>query len=348
MESTRQTAVSGRRVTSLLGKDPDTWKTSSSPIGNGQVAECYRWALEGPSGQTEYVVAKSPSQNATSRATASIQRLYLRETSFYSIVRPLVSIPTPELFHVEYSPDNDDFLILLEDLTPSRALDQFAGLNFDDAATALKCLAGLHAPTVERLDLFAKPWLGGVAVELAPLYEAVLPGLFDEFLSRYGDAVEPQTRLVIERLRKDLGVLASAPPALRCVAHGDYRTDNLIFDGRLGERPLTVVDWQTIGVASPLTDVAYFITTSLATDDRVDFEHQLIDLYLDEMRTRGVDIPLNVARHEFARSTLQPIVMLVSASVIVERTERGDAMFLTMIRRAVDAVSDWNAFEELH
>jgi len=51
----------------------------------------------------------------------------------------------------------------------------------------------------------------------------------------------------------------------------------------------------------------------------------------------GVDVPAEVARHEFSRYTLQPIVMLVAASVIVEQTERGDEMFLAMIERAVIA-----------
>ena len=54
-----------------------------------------------------------------------------------------------------------------------------------------------------------------------------------------------------------------------------------------------------------------------------------------------------MARAEFARYTLQPVVMLVAASIIVERTERGDRMFLSMIRRAVTAARRWKALEEL-
>jgi len=54
-----------------------------------------------------------------------------------------------------------------------------------------------------------------------------------------------------------------------------------------------------------------------------------------------------VARQEFSRYTLQPIVMLVAASVIVEQTERGDEMFLAMIDRAVIAATRWDAINEL-
>ena len=96
-----------------------------------------------------------------------------------------------------------------------------------------------------------------------------------------------------------------------------------------------------------VVDVAYLLTTSLTTDDRVRHQDELLRYYLGELESYGVTLDIATARHEFARNTLQPIIMLVAASVIVERTERGDAMFLTMIRRAVDAVDEWHALEEI-
>jgi aminoglycoside phosphotransferase (APT) family kinase protein len=110
---------------------------------------------------------------------------------------------------------------------------------------------------------------------------------------------------------------------------------------------LAVVDWQTVGVGSPLLDVAYFLTTSLAPDDCERHEFELLDYYLAKLNEYGVAIPVDIARQEFARYTLQPVVMLVAASVIVEQTERGDEMFLSMIQRAIIAATRWDAISEL-
>ena len=334
------------RIATVLGLNDHPWTAESTRIGNGQVAECHRWIFTTGDGATVSVVSKTPSADETSRSTAKLQHLYRRETSFYRELLSVVDITTPALRHVEYSED-DSFLIVLEDLTDAQSVDQFSGLSLDQATTALRELAGLHAPTMNNSDIFQRPWLGGVTTSLAPLYEAVLPALFEQFLDRYGDVIEDRTRHTVELLAQRLGTFSGYTPPFRSVIHGDYRSDNLIFGGRGGEVPLAVVDWQTVTVGSPLLDVAYFITTSLTGPDRVTHESALIDFYLDQLAERGVSIPIEVARHEYARYTLQPVVMLVAASVIVERTDRGDAMFLTMIRRAVDAVEEWEAFEEL-
>ncbi len=316
--------------------------TNVVPIGNGQVARCERWDFASRS-----AVVKSPSLDATSRATAQLQHLYGREIAFYESLRPLVAIRTPTPLWVQHEEATDDFVLVLEDLTPVRTVDQFTGLDAADARLALTELAGLHGPTMSRTDLFTAPWLGGVAADLAPLYAAVLPGLFEQFLDRYAAQLDDNTRDTVARLRHELGSFSGYEPEFRCVIHGDYRCENMLFDGRGGDVPLAVVDWQTLSTGSPFLDVAYFLVTSLTGEERRRHERSLLEGYLASLRDRGVTIPLDVALRDYARYTLQPIVMLVAASVIVERTDRGDEMFLTMIRRGVDAATEWRAFEVL-
>jgi aminoglycoside phosphotransferase (APT) family kinase protein len=315
-------------------------------VGNGQVAQCRRVVCD-DDGDITSAIVKSPSADETSRSTARAQHLYRRETSFYRELQPHVDIRTPAPSLVEYTTDDDTFALVLEDLTPGTVVDQFAGLTVEQATLALSELAGLHAPTLDRDDIFAASWLQGVTVDLAPLYEAVVPGLFDGFLDRYDDVLAPATREMVSVLRNQLFSLWGRDVARQSVTHGDYRCENLIFDGRAGEVPLTVVDWQTVSAGSPFLDVAYLIVTSLTTERRREHEHSLVAHYLSEMAARGAPLSAELARHDVARYTLQPIGMLVSASMIVERTDRGDAMFLTMIDRAVDAAADWDAFAEL-
>jgi hypothetical protein len=337
-----QTAATVRRV---FGQ-PDAEVIAVTPVGAGQVARCQRVVLRGDAGEFCCVV-KSPSLDETSRSTARVQQLYRRETSFYRELQPQITTRTPVVHDVFFDEVSDDFLLVLEDLTPARSVDQFDGLGPDDAARALTELAGLHAATGGREELFSARWLGGVASDLGPLYEAVIPSLFNGFLERYADQLDDRTAATVATLRDHLGALWGRPVAQRVVTHGDYRCENLLFDGRDGTVPIAVVDWQTVGVGSPLLDVAYFLVTSLTTSVRRDSERELLAHYMGEMSARGAPISDDVAVREVARYTLQPIGMLVSASMIVERTERGDAMFLTMINRAVDAVDDWDAFAEL-
>jgi hypothetical protein len=334
------------RIARLLALEPREWEVVSAPVGNGQVAECRRWEFTRDDERVS-VVAKSPSRDETSRSTARLQHLYRRETAFYQQLRSDIATRTPVPRHVEYHEDDDDFLLLLEDLSPVSPVDQFTGLTLAQATTALDELAGLHAPTASRTELFARDWLAGVTTSLRPIYDAVLPGLFDQFLERYGDRIDEETRRTVVTLRERLGAFGDFTPAISCVVHSDYRSENLLFDGLDGRVPLAVVDWQTVTVASPLLDVAYLLTTSLTSEQRAAHENDLLEHYLGRLADAGVTLKATVARGEFARYTLQPIVMLVAASVIVERTERGDAMFLTMIRRAVDAVAQWDAFGEI-
>jgi aminoglycoside/choline kinase family phosphotransferase len=346
MDTNDRTEVNGHAIAQLLGLT-DFSEIVDTPIGNGQVAECRRWEFHSPNGDVATIISKSPSRDETSRSTAKAQNLYLRETSFYRDLLAQVAITTPAVTHVSHDIESDDFLLLLEDLTPSTPVDQFTGLSADQARTALRELAALHGPTAQRNDLFELPWLGGVATSLRPMYEMILPILFDQFLERYADDLDEPTRETVSSLRERLGNFSAHTAHVRCVVHGDYRSENMIFDGRGGEVALAIVDWQTVTVASPMLDVAYFLVTSLSSEDCVQLENELIEYYLAQLEGHGAALDLAEARDEFARNTLQPIIMLVAASVIVERTDRGDKMFLTMIRRAVDAVQRWDALAKV-
>jgi ecdysteroid kinase len=314
-------------------------------VGQGQVANCYRLTIHHDAGETS-VVAKVPSNDDVSRSTAHLQHLYQREVSFYQLLAPSISTRTPRCYFAERDED-DNFLLLLEDLSPSAVIDQFVGISLGTARAGLAALAGLHGPTHARTELHHAAWLGGVSEELRPLYSAVLPVLFDQFIERYGARIDAEVLAKVLELKDRLGLFAEYSSDFPCVTHGDFRTDNLLIDACDGAVAVAVVDWQTVAVGSPLLDVAYFLTTSLTPEDCARDEFELLDYYLAKLHDYGVDIPVDTARREFSRYTLQPIVMLVAASMIVEQTTRGDEMFLAMIERAVVAATRWDAINEL-
>ena len=105
-----------------------------------------------------------------------------------------------------------------------------------------------------------------------------------------------------------------------------------------------VVDWQTVGWAGASVDVAYFIGGCLSTEDRRAHEQELLAHYHDALCRRGVrDYSLEQLRADTRRDTFAGLLMAIVASMVVQRTERGDLMFLTSSSRHAQHALDVDA-----
>jgi aminoglycoside phosphotransferase (APT) family kinase protein len=120
------------------------------------------------------------------------------------------------------------------------------------------------------------------------------------------------------------------------VVHGDFRADNLLF----GLDRVVVVDWQTVGLGPPASDLAYLLGTSLEPSLRRQHEAELVDRYVAGLRAQGVDADRAELWHGYRRSAYGGLLMAVIASALVHRTERGDDMFLAMADRSAEQARD--------
>ena len=84
-------------------------------------------------------------------AATALQHLYQREVSFYQHLAPHISTRTPFCYFAERD-ESDNFLLLLEDLSPSAVIDQFAGISIGTARGGLSSLPQLQ-PTHAREEL---------------------------------------------------------------------------------------------------------------------------------------------------------------------------------------------------
>jgi hypothetical protein len=319
-------------------------------IGTGQVGENVRYSLvwDGdPAGLPSSVVAKFPSTSEVSRATATQVDTYRREVGFYRDIRHRVSIRTPGIHHVGWDPETHDFVLVMEDIRDAEQGDQLVGCTVERAAAVVDEAVGLHAPTWNRVaELTDLDWLAFPSAErtgqMQMLFGLTLPG----FLDRYGDRLSPEERDI------GRGVVDRYPELARrvadwaethgawCITHADYRLDNILFGLGDDAPPVTVVDWQTAAVGIGPADVAYFIGAGLVTETRRAHERDLVARYATGVRATGVDVAESAIWDGYVLGTAGGYLMAVIASQIVERTERGDDMFVTMATRHAAQIAD--------
>ena len=181
----------------------------------------------------------------------------------------------------------------------------------------------------------------------APLNQALIGQLYAGFLERYRDQISQDHRVVCDRLVESFdGYRSLASGVAHGLVHGDYRLDNMLFGQPGADRPLTVVDWQTVVWGPAMTDVAYFLGGALPERLRRDHYDALLRAYHE---TLGPEAPISLddVREGVRRQSFFGVMMAIVAPMLVVQTERGDEMFMTMLRRHCQHVLDTEALEIL-
>ncbi len=321
-------------------------------IGTGQMSECYRIRLtyadpgsEGP----QSVVLKVAATDAVSRQTGLALGLYEREVRFYGDIAPRLGGPIAPCYHAAVDTVTGVFDLLLGDAGPAVVGDEIAGATIEEARLAVAELGRLQGPLLGDAALAQAPWLN----RESPLNQAMIAPLYAGFIDRYGDQIAPEHRLVCERLVAAFdGYVASENEGvsgqgrIQGLVHGDYRLDNMLFGTAGADRALTVVDWQTVSWGPALTDLAYFLGCALPTQDRREHYDALLRAYHDAL---GAAAPISLADvvEGVRRQSFFGVMMAIVSSMLVERTERGDRMFMTMLQRHCDHVLDTDALATL-
>ena len=313
----------------------------ATPVGTGQVSDSYRLSLtyDGPTGLPPTMIAKVPATDPASRNAARAFRTYEIEASFYTQLAPRLPVALARCYYAAYDPGPDEYVVLLEDLTPALPGDQLAGLHPDDAAAAIRELAALHAAGWDAAELAALPWLNRSGADGAKALAAILTDLYPRFRERYADRLEPGTLGLIEDFLPMASSYLAAGAEPRTIVHGDFRADNLLFGAT---RPV-VLDWQTAGFGAGTGDLSYFLGSSLPVAARRQYEEALVRRYHAALNSAGAELSWHDCWTGYRRHAFGGIVMDIIAGTTVKQTERGDAMFATMARRHARHALDLDA-----
>jgi hypothetical protein len=314
-----------------------------APIGTGQVGDSARFVVTYEGGEGPRTLAgKFPAADTTSRGTAASLGLYRKEVAFYRELAGKLGVRVPRVYAAGIDPAGGDFVLLFEDLGPCRQGDQLAGCSLADAREALRQAAAIHAPSWNATDLLDRDWLA-LTPETRAQVQALYPHAQGVFEERYADTLEPEFMRVCADLNEARGEWLGREGGDRCLIHGDFRLDNMLFDIRAGAEPIAVLDWQTVAVGNGLTDVGYFLGCGIGDALRREAEDELLDLYCAEMTARGVPLTREAVWDDYRLGALHGVSTAVFSAAFVERTARGDANFLSMARGACALVLEHNS-----
>ncbi|MDR3513909.1 MAG: phosphotransferase [Caulobacteraceae bacterium] len=317
------------------------------PVGNGLVGDSFRFALAYDRPEPDApasVVGKFAAADPTSKAAGVSLNLYAREVGFYRELASTVAISTPRAFVAEIDPATQDFTLLFEDLTPARQGDQLTGCSVEDAETAMLEAAALHGPRWGDPALASLDWLGA-RTETNNAILQMLPAVLAGFRDRYQDVLEPEFMAVCARLPEVMTNLQADRSVPLTIQHGDFRLDNILFDVQGGRRRMATLDWQTVGLGPGLVDVAYFLSAGLGHADRRQHEGELVRRYHTELLRFGVrDYDWDACWRDYRRFAVHGVFMAVFSAIAVERTARGDEMFMTMARGGCAQALDHDTF----
>jgi hypothetical protein len=314
---------------------------SATPIGTGQVGATYRLTIKGE-GTPDTLVAKLPSNDDLSRSTGKSHLTYLRESRFYQHFAGNKPMAVPEHLYIGFDEDSHAFTLIMHDLPRHVPGNQLSEPTPQEALAAMDAAASIHAAWWGDAMLDTLDWPNGTKAVPPPLdVDALYQMFWPAFCDRYTDRVNADMREVGERFLGKINANNDARQSPRCLTHNDYRPDNMLFDLNDAAKPIVIVDWQTTGVGIGIGDIAYFTGTAFDADHRRELEDQLLTRYQHGLLKLGVaESDLSHLFDDYRRSAVAGFLMGVTAAMVVERTERGDAMFLAMARRSAAMVLD--------
>ena len=321
-------------------------------IGTGQIGTCHRLSLTYERGtgaappSPPSLVAKFAGGDRAARER--VKDGFAKEVGFYTQLAGTVDVRVPRCWYGAISDDKTSFVLLLDDLAPARPGVQADGCTPAQASDCLENLAGLHAPRWNDEALLDIAFLTPMGSAGAAFLGDILQEATEQFVVRYADDLSAGDVATLRAVARSIAAWSLARPRPFALVHGDFRPDNLMFPPDGGTA--VALDWQTVSVAHPLRDVAYFLGTSLGEDERRAHEKDLVLRYHEALLRRGVRAyDFDTCFDDYRLGQLQgPMITVLGAIyATAERSARADGMFLAMATRSCAAIRDLGSLDLL-
>lgn len=286
------------------------------------------------------VVGKFPAADETARVMAGAQGAYYNEVMFYRHLAGRTAMRTPLIYANEISDDRQAFTLLMEDLAPAEPGSQLVGATLEQTRLAMCEAAKLAAAfygdePVGDYDYVMSPARDGGGA----LAQEYLQQMWPTFLERFGHAIDTPCREFGARYVNVHNHFANRFQGPKTLAHGDFRSENILFHG---DRCCTV-DWQTAMETSPVTDIAYFLGSSTEVEDRRNWERDIIREYSEQLACHGVDLGFDECWTQYREQAMHGLMITILGASFSSPEERSDAMFRTLLQRQLQHCIDLDA-----
>jgi hypothetical protein len=295
------------------------------------------------------VIAKFPGASPAGREIGNLFDFYNREIKFYEEIAHEVELTTPRRYFSAADTEKQEYVLVLEDMSPARVGDQAAGCTVAEAELAVRSIASFHATWWEhpRLDEIAD-WMPVIDAPVHRSAEQSYQQAWGPFIEAFGPKLSPHVRDTAAKIAQNVIKLqTSIADRPHTIIHGDYRLDNLFFGTPEGGAELSVADWQIACRGRGIFDVAYLLVGGLQPADRKQHEKRLVQLYHDLLVERGVkDYSFEQCWTEYRRMALYVFVyVVISLGTLDFANERGLALFNAWLERAATAIEELGAAE---
>ena len=320
--------------------------------GVGILGELSRLTLsyaDGHSGPAT-LVAKCQSKFPENVFISQLMGFYTREVNFYNQLSATLDLRVPHCYHADADPSGAPFVLLLEEVTGARMIDQVAGATLEDCHQIADVAAALHSTYWESPALYALEWLPpwnndgykaaqGLGQEKLAAFEqtwaskvpADAMGWMHKFTDRYPDILD--------------WWVAQGNVTL---AHTDFRAENFLFGGSAGPDAVTLLDFQLMTRHVGVWDIANFLGASVTVENRRTWETGVLDRYHASLVATGVTgYSREQCQRDYRYCTLQQAWSQIPISGVDPANDRGRALLDAMITRSFQSASDNAAGEML-
>jgi hypothetical protein len=301
-------------------------------------------------GAPKTLIAKIPTADPGGRGVAHMLGFYEKERRIYDELADQIGVRSPRSYYAGGDPETVRYVILMEDLAGLRLGDQVQGASLEECATLVREVARLHARWWNSPDLDALAWIprGNDPVNL--MAAVAFAQAVEPFLRTFGSDLTDFERELVLRYMHRMNPMQdrfSSTPETLC--HGDLRLDNVFFGSPDGSAPLTFVDWQIAVRARGPYDIGYFMSQSVDPSLRRGYERELVHTYHESLVANGVrNYAWEQCWDDYRMTVMWCLTYpVVAAGSIDLANERGVELARAMLRRALSAIHDLQAYEVL-
>lgn len=296
------------------------------------------------------MIAKCQSAHPENIGLCQMMGFYEREISFYQQLAPSIDVRVPHAYLADMEPGGAPFVLLLEEITGARMIDQIDGASRDDVQRVADLLAGLQAPFWNNEAVHALGWLPPMNNEMYKGAQALGEANWAPFVENWGDKVPADALAWCEQLTAKYPAMldwwAGASPVT--LTHTDARAENYLFGGSAGPDAVTMLDFQLSTRHVGTWDIANFLGMSVTIENRRSWERDIVERYHQALISCGVtDYDLDQCWRDYRYCLMHQAWAQLAIANVDPGNDRGRQLLNEFVTRSFTAASDNNSGELL-